>query len=73
MRSFATSRAFPDTTPGLLVPDMAAAKARFDTCPHIQAGLTACDDPQPIGMPAVGRHHATRRSPRPGEWTATSP
>lgn len=52
----------------LEAPSVEAAKARFDTYPHVRAGLIAFEYVPLIGMPAVAQVHEADHTPLPGWW-----
>lgn len=49
---------------------VAAAKAVFDTYPHVRAGLIAFEYTPLMGMPAVRRHHEALGTALPAWWPA---
>ncbi len=60
--------AFERTFMILEAESVAAAKAMFDTYPHVRAGLIAFEFTPLIGMPAVRRHHEAQGSALPDWW-----
>lgn len=49
---------------------IAAAKARFDSYPQVQAGLIEFEYTPLIGMPAVAQVHTEDGTPLPAWWPA---
>lgn len=49
-------------------PSIDAAKARFDTYPHVRAGLIAFEYVQLIGLPAIAQVHEQGGNPLPDWW-----